>query len=304
MKKTVLFIALLGCISLFAQTQPTVHNPTFDKIPKSSGSDCACSGWINKDVADQGESSTKNGSDVVKFDNVESDGIYQEIAVEANSDYTLDLVYWYSEEATTTDHFEVIILKGSGYASGYTPAYDVPADAAQDGFGYDNLTSVDDINNHVARTLIAPPGNTGENPMTQLAFNTGSETSIAIFIRAVGPYDAGSHGDPTKDKGWMNGDAEVRLDNLSLVNLGPTASVNDVFASKVSIYPNPANEFVTISSSVEINKIEVYNLLGKKVSSSSSLINNTLDISNLSKGMYLLKLTSEEGTATKKIVKL
>ena len=88
------------------------------------------------------------------------------------------------------------------------------------------------------------------------------------------------------------------------VDFNPTASVDDVFASNVSIYPNPAKEFVNISSSVEINKIEVYNLLGKKVSSSSNLINNTLDISNLSKGMYLLKLTSEKGTATKKIVKL
>jgi hypothetical protein len=210
----------------YATNQPTVHNSTFDKIAKSSGSDCACSGWINKDIADQGESSTTEGSDVVKLDDFESDGIYQEIAVQANSNYTLDLDFKYEVDPSTTEHIEVLILKGSSYVSGYTPAYAAPDTAAQDGFGYQEVSAVDDTNNHVSSLLITHPGDTSLNPMTQLSFNTGSETSIAIFIRAVGPYDAASHGDSGKDKGWMNGDAEVRLDNLSLVNQGVHTNAN------------------------------------------------------------------------------
>lgn len=302
MKKTLLLICLtlLGA-NIYSQTQPVVHNATFTKIAKSSGSDCACSGWINKDIADQAESSTKDSNDVVKFDNIESDGIYQEVAVVANSSYTLDLEYWFSEETTTTQHIEVLILKGSSYKSGYTPAYDIPANAAQSGFGYETVADVNNTANHVARTLITPPGNTSKNSMTQLTFSTGSETSIAIFIRAVGPYDANSHGDSGKDKGWMNGDAEVRVDNLVLVNLGTTASVDDVFSSKIAIYPNPANEFVQISSSVTIDKVDVYNLLGKKVLSSMKISDN-LDISSLTKGVYMLKLTSGKSVASKKLI--
>ncbi|QNM85306.1 T9SS type A sorting domain-containing protein [Polaribacter pectinis] len=82
-----------------------------------------------------------------------------------------------------------------------------------------------------------------------------------------------------------------------------TASIDGVFTSKVSVYPNPANEFVTISSAVEINKVEVYNLLGKKVISTSKLNNNNLDISSLAKGVYMMKLTSGESVASKKLIK-
>lgn len=81
-----------------------------------------------------------------------------------------------------------------------------------------------------------------------------------------------------------------------------TASVDDVFASKIAIYPNPANEFVKISSSVAIDKVEVFNLLGKKVLSSSKL-NDNLDISSLSKGVYMIKLTSGNSVASKKLIK-
>ena len=69
------------------------------------------------------------------------------------------------------------------------------------------------------------------------------------------------------------------------------------------LYPNPANEFVKISSSVDINKVEIYNLLGKKVISTSKLTNNNLDVSSLSKGVYLMKLTSGESVASRKLIK-
>jgi hypothetical protein len=243
MKKTLLIVCftLISALS-FGQTQPVVHNATFTKIAKNSGSDCACSGWINKSVGDQGESSTKSGDDVAKLDNLESDALYQEVAVEANSDYTLDLEYWYDSDPTTTDYIEIVILKGSAYVSGYTPAYAEPATAAQDGYGYETLAQVDETNNHVARTTIVPPGNTDKNDITQLTFNTGSETSIAIYIRAVGPYDASIHGDSGKDKGFMNGDAEVRVDNLVLTNLGAASTATNITVSiDVSADPGGVN---------------------------------------------------------------
>tara|TARA_R110002126_G_scaffold142037_1_gene287508 strand:+ start:32438 stop:33655 length:1218 start_codon:yes stop_codon:yes gene_type:complete len=88
--------------------------------------------------------------------------------------------------------------------------------------------------------------------------------------------------------------------------LNPTAevlSIDEFFSSKFSVYPNPADEFVIISSEVEINKVEVYNLLGKRVISESEFVNNTLDVSTLSKGVYLMKLTSGESVASRKLIK-
>lgn len=81
-----------------------------------------------------------------------------------------------------------------------------------------------------------------------------------------------------------------------------TASVNDFFSSKISVYPNPANEFVKISSELEINNVEVYNLLGKRIISTAKLVDNTLNVSSLSSGVYLIKLTSGEAVASKKLI--
>lgn len=113
-------------------------------------------------------------------------------------------------------------------------------------------------------------------------------------------YRAGSSGAPSTLQASR---AKSERVNTQLVYSPSTASVDDVFASKVSVYPNPANEFVTISSAVEINKVEVYNLLGKKVISTSKLNNNNLDVSTLAKGVYMMKLTSGEFVASKKLIK-
>ncbi|WP_298778472.1 T9SS type A sorting domain-containing protein [uncultured Polaribacter sp.] len=83
----------------------------------------------------------------------------------------------------------------------------------------------------------------------------------------------------------------------------PTASVDEVFSSKFSVYPNPASEFVTISSELEVNKVEIFNLLGKRVISKTILSTGNLDISSLSKGVYLMKLTSGDSVASKKLIK-
>lgn len=81
-----------------------------------------------------------------------------------------------------------------------------------------------------------------------------------------------------------------------------TASVNDVFSSSISIYPNPANDFVKISTDKTITGVEVYNLIGKKVIAASSLRNDKLDVSNLAKGVYVLKVISNELVGSRKII--
>lgn len=65
-----------------------------------------------------------------------------------------------------------------------------------------------------------------------------------------------------------------------------------------SIYPNPANQQIQIELAQThelIKNIEVINLLGKTVLKVDGLKTNqqTLDISSLSKGMYLLSITSQ-----------
>jgi Zn-dependent metalloprotease len=86
-----------------------------------------------------------------------------------------------------------------------------------------------------------------------------------------------------------------------------TLGVNDFyFNNKLKIYPNPTNGIFTIQSFFD-NAItgKIYDVLGKEVLKSLSIINgmNTIDIANLPKGIYLLKVSDLEETKTIKVIK-
>jgi hypothetical protein len=71
----------------------------------------------------------------------------------------------------------------------------------------------------------------------------------------------------------------------------------------ISIYPNPIINSFKILSSLKIEKVEIFNILGQK-SSVQNLKSNTIDISTLSKGIYILKVYQENAkVATKKFIK-
>ncbi|MHB0756613.1 T9SS type A sorting domain-containing protein [Polaribacter sp. M15] len=115
---------------------------------------------------------------------------------------------------------------------------------------------------------------------------TASTTTVVVYVRAMAA---------------INKSTEVFYDNISLIKK-QTASVDDVFTSKTAIYPNPASQFVNISSELEISKVDIYNLLGKKVMSTDTLNNNVLEVSNLSSGIYMMKLVSGNLVASKKLI--
>lgn len=74
----------------------------------------------------------------------------------------------------------------------------------------------------------------------------------------------------------------------------------------VSIYPNPSDREINIETLAPIQNIKIYDLHGRIVLSqnnSDSNLNLKLDVSNLSKGMYLIKLETSEGQFTQKLIK-
>lgn len=81
-----------------------------------------------------------------------------------------------------------------------------------------------------------------------------------------------------------------------------TANLNDFSLINFAVYPNPATSVLNIdNSNFSIKNVEVYNLLGKKMLTSTS---NKVNVENLVNGIYLLKVQDDKGNmATKRFVK-
>ncbi|HLW42194.1 MAG TPA: T9SS type A sorting domain-containing protein [Flavobacterium sp.] len=99
-----------------------------------------------------------------------------------------------------------------------------------------------------------------------------------------------------------------KFDNfvISAVNTVPL-STQEFISSKFSVFPNPANDIVTITNSenIGIEQIKVFDMSGKTIK--SQLFNNEnevqLTIEDLAPGIYMLYIKAKEGTAVKKITK-
>ena len=94
--------------------------------------------------------------------------------------------------------------------------------------------------------------------------------------------------------------------NLYYGRLNPTAeslSTDSFTLGEITIYPNPARDRISISSIEQesIESLAIYDLLGKLVLESKGT--NSIDVSSLTGGLYLLKAsTANERIITKRII--
>ena len=69
------------------------------------------------------------------------------------------------------------------------------------------------------------------------------------------------------------------------------------------VYPNPAKEEVMLASSVNVEKVEIYNVLGQVVYSADVNANSVkVNTADFAAGNYVVKMYTEGGVATKKLV--
>ncbi len=79
----------------------------------------------------------------------------------------------------------------------------------------------------------------------------------------------------------------------------------------INIYPNPTTDIITVEINLEINELVTYSLLdisGRLIKNGKWNLNSsgsrfTLDLSDISKGTYLLKLNTNKGQAVHRILK-
>jgi len=80
-----------------------------------------------------------------------------------------------------------------------------------------------------------------------------------------------------------------------------TEHKKDVVLDEVSIFPNPTNTQITINSSKNVQRSEIYSLKGQLLKSST---NRSIDIKSFSPGEYIVKIYFDNNESTsKKIIK-
>jgi hypothetical protein len=90
----------------------------------------------------------------------------------------------------------------------------------------------------------------------------------------------------------------------------PTGLQNQTKAEDlINIYPNPSNgefvlELTANGKELKGNTVLIYNIMGEKVFEQQLLTNSkqTIDVSNLANGTYLINVNSELGSFHKKII--
>lgn len=89
-----------------------------------------------------------------------------------------------------------------------------------------------------------------------------------------------------------------------IINASAVLGISENELEGFNFFPNPASSELNLSAKTTIDQVCLYNLLGQqvfteKVNNSKSMIN----ISNLSKGLYVMTVTSEGNTASFKFLK-
>ncbi|NBC58944.1 MAG: T9SS type A sorting domain-containing protein [Bacteroidetes bacterium] len=90
----------------------------------------------------------------------------------------------------------------------------------------------------------------------------------------------------------------------SLADIDVTLGLNDFTTNNFSLYPNPVNNgsFNIKSQNTEAFNLEVYNVLGKRVLEFNQIQDEVINVSQLKSGVYLVKITQNESSTTKKLI--
>lgn len=89
------------------------------------------------------------------------------------------------------------------------------------------------------------------------------------------------------------------VDNISIESLLETSSISSQ-QKKIEIFPNPVSDILNIKTKDDIKVIEVYDISGKKLITTTDKV---LNVHSLPKGSYVVKIITDKETTVKKFIK-
>ena len=145
--------------------------------------------------------------------------------------------------------------------------------------------------------------------MAVFQVTTGSGAPTTGDIVLVDNTDPLINSEPNED--WLNINYATATggstqDVIGAVDTTPISfsvlGVSDNILEDVSLYPNPTNGLVSIKGIEDLQTVKVFNISGQEVMSQETS-ELQLDMTALQSGVYFLELTTQKGSATKKIIK-
>lgn len=178
---------------------------------------------------------------------------------------------------------------------------DIIGEAAGDQFGYSVSLSNDGTT--VAIGAYGNDGNGTDSGHVRIYQNKGGVwTKIGVDIKGKVSNDFSGHvalsGDANTIAVGAPGNAAGHVRVYDLVTLGS----DDFVLERFAVYPNPAIDFVTIQlqDNLTLERVNIYNSLGQLVKTDSQ---HTINISALAKGTYYFEVYTNQGKATRAVVK-
>jgi len=137
---------------------------------------------------------------------------------------------------------------------------------------------------------------------------SSDDGAFSIAVDATGnAYVVGGFYSPTMAFGTTtltDADNTTNTEDLFVAKLSATSGINEFGnSSDISIFPNPASNSITIETPQK-SFIEILNPQGQLIQRINTCGNNlTIDVSAFAKGLYFVKIKTEEGFAIEKFVK-
>jgi hypothetical protein len=160
------------------------------------------------------------------------------------------------------------------------------------------------------KTVRALNSYTALNQWQKIVFEVKDEQTATSFTkgtlyRLTIHADIGVENDPV-GKILNNSDTFAYLDQIQILDANPLSISDFELENSISLYPNPAQSTFKLETrnNIIIKEVSLYSVLGNKIQDNIIISNNECDISNLSTGLYIVKIIDENGVvATKKLFK-
>jgi hypothetical protein len=140
------------------------------------------------------------------------------------------------------------------------------------------------------------------NPMVTLVMPTDASNKTGFVFRIVSIFNplATDYAAVGATSTYGPG-GTWRIDNFTVSNGTVILSTNQNQISGLQVYPNPTKNVLNISTNSNLTKnVQVYDMIGKEVINTQ--IENQLNVSNLTTGMYVAKITEDGKISTTKLV--